>query len=332
MRSKSLITAAIGGSLFLSSCGAGGDEVEQTEMTLRIAHVGVAEDNSYESTLRQMNEALVEATEGRISIETYGEGQLGGELEMIEQIGSGNIEGAVLTAGSLSSVAPVVGGMELPYLFKDGEHAQRAVDGAVGDFLTDELAAEGLVPLGFWEMGYKNITNSVRPIQSLDDAAGLQIRVLENPLLVDTYSALGMDPTPLPWGETYTALQQGLVDAYEGPYEPFIDGALYEVQEYASEVQMIYGSLMLILSQEALEGLSEEDQQALLEIGEEYSHVQRETAHRIYTEGREAARENGVEVLEADELDLVSFREAVAHIRDEAAQYSDLVEVVDSVE
>lgn len=328
------LTALAVGSLILSACGNGadgdgGEGGAGAETTLRIAHLAI-EEGAYEDALQAMNEELVERTDGRVEIDTYPNGQLGGELEMIEQVQSGSIEGAVLTAGSLSSVVPVVGGMELPYLFDDQDHARRAADGEVGELLSEELEAEGLVALGFWEMGYKNITNSVRPIQSAEDAQGLQIRVLENPILIDTYSALGMDPTPLPWTETYTALQQGVVDGYEGPYEAMVSGGIHEVQDYISEVEMIYGAVVLTLSVEALESLSEEDRQVLLDIGREFAPEQRSFNEQYLESFKDEAVDYGVEVLESDELDLDSFRSAVEHLHEEMAEYSELVDLADA--
>lgn len=328
--------------LILSACGNGADNgnddggnaenggTETAEQsTLRFAHLG-PEHGPYHQTLLEMGEELEERTEGRVTIDIYPDGQLGGELELIEQIESASIDGAALTAGSISSVVPVIGGMELPYLFNDQDHAREAVDGEVGEFIAEEMAAADLVALGFWEMGYKQLTNSVRPIQSAEDAAGVSIRVLENPILIDTYSALGMDPTPLPWPETYTSLQQGVVEGFEGPYESFLNGALYEVQDYSSEVGMIYGGVVLTLSQESLDSLSEEDQQILLEIGEEYAQVQRTKSEEFLADAKEEIIDNGVEVIEAEDLDVDSFREAVEPVRDGADEYADLVELADA--
>lgn len=332
------LTASV---LILSACGNGGDNSGNggadnnggadsgEQVTLSFAHLG-PEHGPYHQTLLEMGEELVERTEGRVVIDIYPDGQLGGESELIEQIESASIDGAALTAGSLSSVVPVIGGMELPYLFDDQDHAREAVDGEVGQFIAEEMAAVDLVALGFWEMGYKQLTNSVRPIQSVEDASGVSIRVLENPILIDTYSALGMDPTPLPWPETYTSLQQGVVEGFEGPYESFLNGALYEVQDYSSEVGMIYGGVVLTLGQESLDSLSEEDRQTLLEIGEEYAQVQRTKSEEFLAAAKEEIIDNGVEVLEADELDLGSFREAVESVRDGADQYAELVELADA--
>lgn len=335
------LAALAASALILSACGNGDDNgngndgaddngaeaAEQT--TLRFAHLG-PEHGPYHQTLVEMGEELAERTEGRVVIDIYPDGQLGGELELIEQIESGSIDGAALTAGSLSSVVPVIGGMELPYLFEDQDHAREAVDGEVGEFISEEMTAVDLVALGFWEMGYKQLTNSVRPIQSAEDAAGVSIRVLENPILIDTYSALGMDPTPLPWPETYTSLQQGVVEGFEGPYESFLNGALYEVQDYSSEVGMIYGGVVLTLGQGALDSLSEDDQQILLEIGEEYAQVQRTKSEEFLAGAKEEIIDNGVEVLETDDLDLDSFREAVEPVRDGADEYAELVELADA--
>lgn len=335
MRAHHLSAAAAlaAGALILTACGNGSESEaaggSDETTTLRIAHVGY-EDSAYEYTLQAMNDELIERTDGRVEISTYPNGQLGGELEMIEQIQSESIEGAVVTAGALSSVVPVMGGMEIPYLFDDPDHARDAIDGEVGEFLSEEIASNDLTALAFWEMGYKNITNSAHPIENADDADGLQIRVLENPILIDTYSALGMDPTPLPWPETYTALQQGVVDGYEGPYEAMVSGALHEVQDHISEVQMIYGGVVLTFNQDALDALSEEDQQTLMDVSKEYTSEQRDYIDESNERWKQEALDYGVEIVETDDLDLESFRDAVKHVREDTDEYAELVELVDA--
>lgn len=330
-RRTSLLAGLTSAALLLVSCGNGGD-VEAAEgetVTLRIGFQAPPESSSGE-TLEAMNEAIVEATDGRVELELYPNGELGGEVEILEQVQSGSVEGAVIIAGTLSTVAPAIGGVDLPYLFDGLEHARAAMDGEVGDFISEELSAAGLVAWAFWDIGYKNLTNSVRPIQNAQDAQGISLRALENSVLVETYSALGMDPTPLPWPETYTALQQGVVDGYEGTYEGMVSGGIHEVQPYVSEIEMIYSGVVLLLGEEALEGLSEEDRETVLAIGEEYAPQQRASNDEYNDYWKQEAIDYGIEIVERDDVDIDSFREATESVREDMTEYAELLELADA--
>lgn len=321
---------ATGGALALvAACSgsAGGGAGDTT--VLRIGHMAI-EDSSYENTLQAMSDELEESTEGRVTIETYPNAQLGGELEHIEQIQSRAIEGAVLTTGSLSSMIPEFGAMSLPYLFDGPEHARDALAGELGEHLNGLMPDAGLVGISFWEMGYKNVTNSSHPITTASDMEGLQIRVLEDQILLDIYSALGAEPTPLPWTETYTALQQGVVDGYEGPYEAMVSAGLHEVQPYITELEMIYGGVVLTLGQDVLDGLSEEDQQAVRDVGAEWSEDQRELNQENLDRFKQEALDYGVEIVELEDVDQDSFREATAPVIENATEFEEIVELADA--
>lgn len=328
-----VLALVAGTSLILAGCGndagsgANGGDGETT--TLRVGFQAPMESSSGE-TLEAMHEAIKEQTDGRVELELYPSGELGGEVEVLEQVQTGSVEGAVIITGTLSTVAPVLGGIDLPYLFDDLEHARASMDGELGAFIAETLAEESLLAWGMWDIGYKNLTNSVRPIQSAEDTDGISLRTLENSVLVETYSALGMDPTPLPWPETYTALQQGVVDGYEGTYEGMVSGGIHEVQPYVSEVGMIYSGVVLLLSEEALEGLSDEDRETVLAVGEEHAPQQRASNDEYNEYWKQEAIDYGIEIVEADEVDIDSFREATESVREDLDRYSELLELADA--
>lgn len=328
-QSKSAMLTAGGLTLLLAACGGAGSNGNSDTTTLRIGHISHNEGD-YELTLQALDDALQEATDGRVEIETYPDGQLGGDVEMLEQVQSGNTEGGVLNSGAVASVVPAIGALELPYLFDNLDHARASIDGAVGELLTEEAAEEDLVLLGIWEVGFKNITNNVRPIQSAEDAAGIHLRVIENPIAISTYTALDMQTTPLPYPEVYTALQQGLVDGFEGPYNSFISGGLEEVQDYVSEVQMVYSTAAFVISQDAFDSLTEDDQQTLRDLSAEHVAVQREHSVERMARDRQATVDAGVEILETEDLDIESFRDATETVREEeGAQFQDIMDAVE---
>lgn len=327
------LALAAGASMILAGCGndadSGGNGEDGETITLRIGFQAPMESSSGE-TLESMHEAIVEQTDGRVELELYPSGELGGEIEVLEQVQTGSVEGAVIIAGTLSTVAPAVGGVELPYLFDDLDHARAAMDGELGDFIADELSDSGLTVWGRWDIGYKNLTNSVRPIEESDDAEGISLRTLENSVLLEAYSALGMDPVPLPWPETYTALQQGVVDGYEGTYEGMVSGGIHEVQPYISEIEMIYSTVILLLSEEALDGLSEEDREVVLAVGEDYGPQQRAANDEYNDYWKQEALEYGIEIIERDDVDIQSFRQGTESVRQNMGEYAELLELAEA--
>ncbi|MFR5881041.1 MAG: DctP family TRAP transporter solute-binding subunit [Cloacibacillus evryensis] len=145
--------------------------------------------------------------------------------------------------------------LDLPYLFTTRKAAFDAVDGELGQKLNSYLAKKGFEVLGYQENGFRHVTNSKRPIKSPADLKGLKIRTMENPMHIAFFKELGANPTPMSWGELYTALQQGTVDAQENPYAMIDDGKFYEVQKYVSETGHLFSYEIIIANKKFMEKL-----------------------------------------------------------------------------
>ncbi|WP_199434758.1 TRAP transporter substrate-binding protein [Qaidamihabitans albus] len=309
--------------------GGGNGDTEGQSITLRFGHVA-GEDAPYEQALQGFASDVEAETDGAVVVQTFPGGQLGGELDMVEQVETGALEGVVTSTGVVSAYVPDLAALELPYLFENGDQAHAALDGELGANLNQQLEREGFVNLGFWEFGFKNITNSQKPVKSADGMNGLTMRVLENEVLVDTYRALGADPTPIPFPETYTALQQGVADGFEGPYINFVDANLYEVQKYLSEVAINYGAVAFMVNAKTFDSLSDENQRILRRLGEKWTQRQREINAETAGEYKQVVEDNGVQILEADDLDLESFRQATESVYDKHPEFAEIVELARS--
>ncbi len=203
--------------------------------------------HSFTLALNKFGEQLSTATHNRYKVQVYYSSQLGGEKEMQEMLTIGTLEMTV--TGVLNTYEPMFAVFELPYLYRDREHILKVNTGPVMAEISASLLPKGIRLAGFYENGFRNITNSVRPIHHPADVAGLKIRTPENPAQIETFRALGAIPTPLSFSELYAALLQGVVDGQENPLQNIWEGKLYEVQKHIAKTHHIYNSAYILFSE-----------------------------------------------------------------------------------
>ena len=222
--------------------------------TIKIGHV-LNTDHSWHRNLTGFANEVKKETDGRVVIQLYPSGQLGNEKDMVEGLTFGTVDGGLIGGGSFQSIDPKFGIEALPYAWPTHEAAYKAFDGKLGKYLFDLLGQKGIVGLAWWENGFRHITNNKKPIVKPEDLKGLKIRTMENPMHIAFFKELGANPTPMSWGELYTALQQGTVDAEENPYAMIDDGKFYEVQKYVSETGHVFSYEILIANKKFMDKL-----------------------------------------------------------------------------
>lgn len=181
-----------------------------------------------------------EASGGRIAVDVYANAQLGGERQMLEGMTLGTIEMAMLSPGIAANIAPKFQVIDLPYLFNDRAAAYKALDGKLGQTLNDQILPKGVRLLCFPENGFRQITNNKAPIKSPADLKGVKVRVQPIPAHLELFKAFGANPTPVDFGELYTALLQKTVDAQENSITLIYSSKLYEVQKYLTMSNHVY--------------------------------------------------------------------------------------------
>lgn len=289
----------------------------QAQTVLKVGHVFAA-DHPWQIALNGLAEDVAEATDGEVEIEVYPSSQLGGDREMAEGLQLGTVEMALFGTGALQVLDQRLIIEELPYAWPTREHAYAALDGRLGDALADILEGQGIVVLSWWESGYRHITNSVRPIEGPEDLEGLTLRVPEAQLRIDTFRELGARPTPLAFSEVFTALQQGVVDGQENPLATIHASRFYEVQDHLALSGHIWGSGALTISQTALDGLSDENRQILIEQADTWKEREREMIQQSDEEVLAELEEAGMQVTRPDPAE---FQAAVEPVWD---QYEDV--------
>ncbi|MEG1823826.1 MAG: TRAP transporter substrate-binding protein [Cloacibacillus sp.] len=224
------------------------------EYTIKVGYIG-SDTHPTMQAMKVFAKDVDKGSKGKIKVELYPNAQLGGDRELTEAVQMGTIQMAIPSTSALAGFDKRVQVLDLPYLFTTRKAAFDAVDGELGKKLNSYLDKKGFTILGYQENGFRHVTNSKRPVKTPADLKGLKIRTMENPMHIAYFKALGANPTPMSWGELYTALQQGTVDAQENPYAMIDDGKFYEVQKFVSETGHVFSYEVLIANKKFMDKL-----------------------------------------------------------------------------
>lgn len=315
-------------------CGNGGNNNngatngEGEQVVLRVGHV-LASDHSYQIGLEKFAELVEEKSNGTIKINIFHSSQLGNERDLVEGMQLGTVEMGLISTGPIAGFVPEVMLLDLPYIIEDIEHAEKVLDGEIGDFINQKFLDAGIRNLAWWEQGFRSVYNNIRPIEKPSDMEGIKIRVMESPLMVDTFNIMGGKSTPMAWGELYTALQQGVVDGCEGAAETIQTGGMGEVTKYGSLTKQFYSAVPLFISEQVFQNLTPEQQTALQEAAIEARDFERQIIREREAEFFKKLEEQGVIF---NEPDLAPFQEAVKPLYDKYADEVGGKELIEKVQ
>ncbi len=210
--------------------------------------------------VKQMGRALAEKTGGKMNIRVFPSGALGTEKDTIEQLKLGGLDMMRINVGALNSVVPETLVTVLPFIFRDTAHMRSVLDGPIGDDILKAMEAQGLIGLAFYDSGSRSFYTAKKPIKSLEDFKGLKIRVQPSELFVGMVNALGANPTPMPYGEVYTALKTGIVDGAENNWPSYESSRHFEAARYYSLTEHSLAPEVLVFSKPIWDRLSKDDQ------------------------------------------------------------------------
>lgn len=258
--------------MLVTGCGStsktGGNGKEKEEYVIKFAHV-VSASTAKGKAAEKFKELLEERTDGQIKVEVYPDSQLGADREITEQMQSGAIQMNAPFTGVLPAFVKQFEVFDLPFLFKDREHVKNAVNGELGDIFNKHLEKQGLRAIGYWDGGFKHLTNSKQTIQKPKDLDGLKMRVSQSPLLISQFKAMGAGGVSIDFAELYTALQTKTVDGQENPLSNIVSKKFYEVQDYLTLSAHGYMSYPLLISEKFYQELPEDLQKAVEEVAAE---------------------------------------------------------------
>jgi tripartite ATP-independent transporter DctP family solute receptor len=248
---------------------------------------------------------------GKIQVKLYPSGQLGGDVQTVSAMQGGTIEMTVLNAGILQSQVKEFAVYDFPFLFNNAQEADAVTDGAFGKNLFAKLEPKGLVGLNYWDLGFRNLTNSKRPINKADDIAGLKIRVIQSPIYVDIFTALGANATPMPFPEVYPALEQKAIDGHENPATVIKANKIYEVQKYLALTRHIYNPQALIVSKKFWDKLNADEKALITEAAAQATTYQRGVSRTQAEIAVEDLKKAGMQVTELPPAEIAKLREKV---------------------
>ena len=290
--------------------------VASADYNIKVAHASPAVNDRLEESLQTFKENVEERTNGEVTISTYPASQLGGEREQLEGVQLGSIEMAVL-AGPIPSIYPQIMVFDLPYLFTNKEVAYAVLDGEFGQRILDEMLPQtGIRALAWGENGFRHFTNSLGPIKSPEDLNGLKIRTMENPAHMEMVESLGANPTPMAFGEVYSALQQGVIDGQENPVSLIESMRFYEVQEHLTLDGHVYNPFTFIVNNGFFTSLPEEYQNIIQEEASNWSDIERQLNTEQVERGIKKLEDYGMRIVTLSDEDKQAFREATQPVYD----------------
>ncbi len=255
-------------------------------------------------------EEMEKGTQGRYKCQQFPASALGGEREQIEAVQIGTQDIVNTSTGPLGNFVPEVKIVDIPFLFRDYDHARKVMDGPIGQDLQKKMEAKGLINLAWTENGFRHMTNSKRAINTPDDAKGLKMRTMENKVHMDGYKTFGILPTPMAFPELFGALQQGTVDGQENPIPVILSSKFSQVQKHLSLTGHVYSPAALILSPVVWNKLSAADKAAFTEAAKKGAAAQRKKVNDDENSGIAQLEKDGMSVVRQVNGD--AFRKAVA--------------------
>ena len=262
MRRTFLLNVALLTIFILTAAGIDSGTCQEKTVSLKLGHA-VAPEHPYHLGAVKFAELVAQRTGNKVKIDVYPSTQLGNERDMVEGLQLGTMDLVVTSTGPLGGFVPKMFVVDLPFLFRDREHAYKVLDGPIGKDLFEAFAPKGIKGLAFWENGFRQITNNVRPIEKPEDLKGIKIRTMENKVHLASFRAFGASPTPMAWSEVYTALQQKTIDAQENPIAIIYHQKIAEVQKYLTLTGHFYSPTPLLMSLKAYSALPKDIQKIM---------------------------------------------------------------------
>ncbi len=260
---------------------------------------------------KKFADLVAQKSGNKLQVKLFAGGVLGGDLQTVSALQGGTIEMTVLNAGILSAQVKEFAAYDFPFLFASPQEADTITDGPFGQGLLKKLDSKGLVGLGYWDLGFRNLTNSKHAIRKADDIAGLKIRVIQSPIYIDMFNALGANATPLPFPELYNALEQKAVDGQENPFSTILSSKFAEVQKYLTITRHIYNPQALLISKKVWDTFSDDEKRVIREAADEATRFQREASRQQAQVALEALKKEGMQVDELPPEELAKLREKV---------------------
>ena len=301
----------------------------QDKIKIKLTHI-LADNHSWSEGARKFAELMSQRTKGRVEVSLFANGVLGDERQIVEgmMMGTG-VEMAIISGSKMSQFELSAGLPDMPFLFKNYDHAHRVMDSEVGADLAKRLFDKTkLTTLGYFDQGFRHIVTISKQIKSINDLKGLKIRVPDSPTYFQTFKYLGANPTPIPWTEIYTAVQSGVVEGLEGSPETIYTTRLQEVSKYIALTNHIYSGASFLITDTFFKSLPKDIQDLVISSGKEATTYERQVVVSRDMDNLKKLKDAGMIV---NEIDTVPMVKAVQPYVEDFAKKNKLVDAVDKI-
>ncbi|MGQ7957566.1 TRAP transporter substrate-binding protein [Pseudomonas sp. SP16.1] len=293
----------------LAAVGVHADEVRSR--MIRFGY-GLNENSNQGRAAKLFAEEVAKASDGKLKVRTFGAASLGSDDQMQSALIGGAQEMMVGSTATLVGITKEMAVWDTPFLFSSAEQADAVLDGPVGRQVMDKLEEKGLVGLVYWENGFRNLTNNARPISKLEDFSGIKLRVMPNPVFLETFKLMGANAVPLPFSELFTALETKAVDGQENPFNTILSSKFYEVQKYLTVTNHVYSPWIVTVSKRWWDGLSATEQGILLEAAKKARDFERRDTREEAARALAELKDKGMQINEVDAAEVQRMREQAA--------------------
>jgi tripartite ATP-independent transporter DctP family solute receptor len=286
------------------------------------------------AAVENLGKKMAAATNGRITVQMYPSMQLGGEKEAIEQAQVGAIAFARVSVGALGPVVDDLNVFNLPYVFRNTEHAQKVMDGEIGKELLDKVtnSGKGIVGLCWMDAGARSFYDTKKPIKTMADLKGLKVRVMGNPMFVDMANSMGANGIAMGYDQVFTSLQTGVIDGAENNPPSFVFDNHYQVAKFYTIDEHLIVPEMLVMSKKIFDSMSKDDQALLLKFSREAQMEERKLWDVYEKQAMDKAKANGVQIIQISAADKKQLQDAVKPVWDKyGPKYADMVKRIQAV-
>jgi len=305
MKPVKLIALTLAAAIPLVTAAAQAADIKERNIKVGI---GLTEDHPQGQSVKKFADIVAAKSGGKMKVKLFAGGALGNDVTMISALQGGTQEMTVPDTATLVGQIKDFGVLNFPFLFNTEQEADAVLDGPFGDKLLAKLPEKGLIGLAFWENGFRQTTNSKRPINSLKDYDGLKLRVMQNPLFIDTFKTLGANAVPMAFTELFTAMETKTVDGQENPVPTIQASKFNEVQKYLTLTKHTYSVWVLMMSKKFWDTLSGDEQKLLKEAAIEAREFERKTIRAASNKALGELKTAGMKVNELPPAEVAKLR------------------------
>lgn len=295
---------------------------QQKERTIRFGHLNNT-DHPVSFGVKRFAQVLASKSKGTMKVQEFPANQLGNEMQQQSALQGGVQQMYSPATTSVAGIVKEFGLLDFPFAVSTFEQADQLLDGPLGKALIEKLPEKGLMALGYWDLGFRNVTNSKHAIAKPEDLKGLKVRVIPNPVFLETFKAFGANPVPMPFAELYGALESKAVDGQENPFSVILSNKFYEVQKYVSATNHVYAANIILVSKKFWDQLTPEEQKWMHEAADESRGYQRQVSREAATSALQELKAKGASINDIAPPEQARMRSIVKPVVDKfSAEYA----------